>query len=188
MKGSNLALTSGLIGFLLGWFVFELIPNRAIIYRLSPDENLRVKIIEIQQDFDRLIELRLERINDPQKTKTIYISGNENYAAGSEHIIWSSDSSRFILVGRHFNVRVSGNNVFLPTGEYIYLMYERKSGKLSCNTYVPEWCDIGPKQIKTSSGHYTTTSEPIITIDDLLHYEWESPLIEACPIPSPAKK
>lgn len=176
------------VGLFLGWlgFKFLKLSDRTIINRLSPDDNLRIRLIERLPDFDRQFYLKLEIIDE--KPKIIYQSRNENYPAGSERIIWSSDSSRFILVGRHFNVRISGNDVFLSTGEYIYLMYEITSGQLLCNTYVPEWCDVGPKQIKTSSGYYTTTRQPIITIDDLLQYEWESPLIKGCPIPSPAKK
>ena len=183
MKGSLSTLTSVFIGLFLGWLVFDVFSDRTIINRISPDDNSRIKLIEkLPIDEDRHFYLELKRIHS--KPKIIYRSRNEDYPGGSERIIWSSDSSRFILVGRHFDIWAHGKKVSIPTGEFIYLMYEIESDRLLCNIYAPEWCDAGYKLIKRGSNYYIT-GEPVVILDDLLQYEWESPLGEARPISSP---
>ena len=161
--------------------------TKTIINSFSPNKQLKIKWIRFPSNLDSDRQYHLEVFKWLHIPKTIFRSGNENNLYDTGRIIWSSDSSRFILVGTQFEVWASGKEVFLFTGEYIYLMYEIASDRLLCNTHVPEWCDVVPKRTYKPFPEILSY-EPVITLDDLLQYEWESPLIEAHPISSPAKK
>jgi hypothetical protein len=95
---------------------------------LSPDNALRVVLIE-RPGFDRNFELRLEQTRGGH-SRTVYRSPDEGRPAGSERIVWSADSTRFVLLGRHFFVTERGK---LPTGEQAYLMMDVRSGQAWCN-------------------------------------------------------
>lgn len=95
---------------------------------LSPDDTLRVALIELPR-FDRNFQLRLQDTRTG-KTRTVFESPDEGRPIGSERIVWSTDSSRFIVLGRRFRVRPSG---ILSYGEQAYLMMDVRSGQLWCN-------------------------------------------------------
>ena len=95
---------------------------------LSPDDALRVALIELPR-FDRNFELRLQDVRTGT-TRTVCESPDEGRPVGSERIVWSTDSSRFLLLGRRFRVRPPG---ILSHGEQAYLMMDVRSGQLWCN-------------------------------------------------------
>jgi hypothetical protein len=73
---------------------------------LSPDDKFRVIILERRLgllDIDRNFHVRLEDVKTG-RGKVIFRSPDEGRPVGSERIIWSLDSSRFVLLGRHFSV------------------------------------------------------------------------------------
>ncbi len=96
----------------------------------SPDRRFRVDVVEYDHWIDRNFGLRLHRASEKTIT-TIFNSPDEGRPIGTERIIWSRDSSRFVLVGRHFNVPETAK---LTNGEVIYLLFDIASGKLRCNS------------------------------------------------------
>jgi len=96
----------------------------------SPDGRLRVDVVEQDHWLDRNFQLRLRRVAE-KSSRTIFESPDEGRPIGTERIIWSRDSSRFVLVGRHFFVPETAK---LTNGEAIYLLFDVASGKLRCNS------------------------------------------------------
>lgn len=95
---------------------------------LSPDDALRVVLVE-QPGFDRNLELRLVQVRTGE-ARTVFQSPDEGRPPGSERIVWSADSTRFVLLGRHFYVTERGK---LAGGEQAYLMMDVRSGQVWCN-------------------------------------------------------
>jgi hypothetical protein len=121
---------------------------------LAPDERLRVRLVEAPSNFiDRNFELRLEQM-DGRTTKALFRSPDEGMPEGSERIVWAADSSRFVLVGRHFELRDAPR---LPTGESLYLMCEVATGRVWCNSQQQE-------------------QFPPFSLRELQGVEWEQPL------------
>jgi len=116
LKGFLFILLSSLL--LLGCQRF--FATKTIINSLSPNKYWRIKWIRLPSPLDSDRQYYLEFHKGFHLPKTIFRSGNENNLYDTGRIIWSSDSSRFILVGTQFDVWASGKEVFLPTGEYIY--------------------------------------------------------------------
>ena len=105
--------------------------ERLTLTSLSPDDHLRVRLVEVSSGrIDRNFELRLEDLAG-RATKTLFRSPDEGMPEGSERIVWASDGSRFVLVGRHFFLR---DGPHLATGESLYLMYNVETGGLWCNS------------------------------------------------------
>src|SRR5215475_4299983 len=74
----------------------------------SPDRRFRVDLVEYDHWMDHNFGVRLHRV-DEKTTTTIFNSPDEGRPNGTERIIWSRDSSRFVLVGRHFFVSETAN-------------------------------------------------------------------------------
>ena len=100
---------------------------------LSPDDRSRVHLIETNGWIDRNFQLRLERLDGRLiggPIETLFPSPDEDIPIGSERILWSPDSRRFVLVGRHFLTRDGTPRM---GGESLYLLFDLESGKLWCN-------------------------------------------------------
>jgi hypothetical protein len=95
----------------------------------SPDDALRVVVVERPGYIDRNFEVRLEDTATGQ-TRTVFQSPDEGRPIGSERVVWSADGSRFLLLGRHFFVTERGK---LSTGEQAYLMMDVRTGQVWCN-------------------------------------------------------
>jgi hypothetical protein len=93
---------------------------------MSPDDKLRVALIEHRLSVDRNFHLRLDGVETGQ-SRVIFRSPDEGRPIGSERIVWSADSSRFLLLGRHF---YQADAARLPTGEQPYLMMDVPSGQI----------------------------------------------------------
>jgi hypothetical protein len=98
---------------------------------LSPDDKIRVTLVERRLDIDRNFHLRLEDVKTGN-VKVIFRSPDEGRPVGSERIIWSVDSTRFVLLGRHF---YQADAERLSTGEQPYLMIDVFSGRTWCNAH-----------------------------------------------------
>lgn len=96
---------------------------------LSPDDTHRVTLVERWLYIDRNFDLRLENLTTGH-TRTVFRSPDEGHPVGSERIVWSANSSRFVVLGRHFYIADSGK---LASGEQAYLMMDVKAGKIWCN-------------------------------------------------------
>ena len=103
--------------------------ERVTVVSLSPDDKLRIHLVELNNWGDRDFVLRLERIAD-ESFETIFKSPDEGFPIGSERIVWSPDSQKFVLLGRHFYVREGTPST---NGELLYLLYDRKTCKMWCN-------------------------------------------------------
>lgn len=107
---------------------FGMAEEKVTLQSLSPDHSYRVTLRELPVFLDRnfaleLVDSRTGRSNE------VFRSPDEGLP-GSERIIWSEDSTRFLLLGTNF-VTVSGAT--LPNGEQLYLMYDTVSGIIRCN-------------------------------------------------------
>ena len=96
---------------------------------LSPNEKLRVRLVELAWRLDRNFELELEDVASG-RTMVIFRSPDEGLPIGSERVFWSRDSSRLLLVGRHFFV---AGDVRTSTGEALYFLYDVRTGRAWCN-------------------------------------------------------
>ncbi len=111
----------------------------------SPDGAFRVELVEYTGRFDRNFYLRLQRVAD-RATTNIFDSPDEGRPVGTERIIWSRDSSRFLLLGKHFFVEAMAQ---LTNGEALYLLYDVRSGLLRCNATQRHGCtNIPPTELK----------------------------------------
>ena len=118
-----------LVGILLGAILEYSRP--VTLVSLSPNDRYQVQLIESNSFIDRNFELRLEDLENNSWT-TLFRSPDVGGPIGSERIIWSRDSSRFVLLGRHFD---STRGVpLLENGEIVYLMYDIPSMRLWCNS------------------------------------------------------
>jgi len=104
--------------------------GRATLVSLSPNGLIRVWMVEKPNFIDRNFTLQVENLREHQFL-TIFHSPDEGKPIGSERFIWAADSSRFLLIGRHFFVNKAAA---LPGDEYLYLMYEVRSARLWCNS------------------------------------------------------
>lgn len=98
---------------------------------LSPDDSLRVSVVE-RTGFlriDRNFDVWLEKVTSGQ-SRIVFRSPDEGKPIGSERVVWSADGSRFLLLGRHFDITDRGK---LSTGEQAYLMMDVQTGQLWCN-------------------------------------------------------
>jgi len=107
--------------------------ERITLASVSPDGSALVRLVELPSFIDRNFELRLVTIKEGTEqgaATTVFRSPDEGRPAGSERIVWSKDSSVFLLLGRHFYVT---DEAKLPNGEMLYLFYDLRSGKTLCN-------------------------------------------------------
>jgi hypothetical protein len=99
------------------------------VVSLAPNEKLRVHLVELRWRLDRNFELRLENVATGATT-VIFSSPDEGVPIGSERVLWSRDSSRVLLVGRHFSL---ARDERIASGEALYLLYDARTGEAWCN-------------------------------------------------------
>ncbi|HEY1381320.1 MAG TPA: hypothetical protein VGF55_31255, partial [Gemmataceae bacterium] len=112
----------------------------------SPAGTALVDVIERGGVTSRRIELLLD-YHGPAgwRRATVYKSLPEPAASGGERVIWALDGSKFVLVGRGFNLPGS---LALPDGTALYLLCDAASGRCWCNspeqsTFPPfDWHDL----------------------------------------------
>lgn len=123
-------ITAGvlIVGVLIG-FAGARFGERVTVVSLSPDDATRAWVVELPRFIDRNIAVKVEDIASGKVT-TVFTSPDEGRPVGSERIVWAADSSRFVLLGRHFYVLPEAR---LPGGESLYLLYDIRSGKLWSN-------------------------------------------------------
>lgn len=97
---------------------------------LSPDMAWRVTLAERPAFIDRNFELHLEDMRTKQ-IRIVLVSGDEGRPTGSERIVWSADSSRFLVLGRRFYALQGAP---LASGEQLYAMMDVRSGKIWSNS------------------------------------------------------
>ena len=126
--------------------------ERITLISVSPNDSVRVLLVE-RSFIDRNFELRVQKRETAWKT--IFKSPDEGKPAGSERIVWSSDSSQFVLIGRHFISKEFSNNFKLQNGEILYLLYDLKENRLYCHWFdVPRFncLPLPPDTLKNSVG------------------------------------
>jgi hypothetical protein len=139
MRWVKLVLVTGIaagIGSFAGMMICWLKSAETVTTtRLSPDETLRVRLIETSPSAnDRTFMLQLESLVEGTKTQ-IYKSPDEGRPEGTERLIWSKDGKWFLLVGRHFFVK---EDLFLDNGDQIYFLCHVPSKKAWVNSDQPE--------------------------------------------------
>jgi hypothetical protein len=127
-------LSAGVAGAVLGYGVHSYRTwkqGSTTLTSLSPNDAIRIHLVDLPGLIDRNLELKLESLED-HTVRTIFYSPDEGRPTGSERIIWSADGSRLLLVGRHFFLKE--RDLKLPSGDSLYLMYDVPSGRLWCNS------------------------------------------------------
>ena len=114
--------------FLLLFRNFGMAQEQITLQSVSPDGSRRVTLRELPVFLDRNFALALVDSRTGQSNQ-VFRSPDEGLP-GSERIIWSADSERFLLLGTNFSTLSEAR---LPSGEQLYLMYDAVSGTLRCN-------------------------------------------------------
>lgn len=96
---------------------------------LSPDSTLRVDVVEVAAFIDRNFEIELTEVATG-RSEIVFRSPDEGKPIGTERVVWSSDGSRFLLLGRNFFVTSEGS---LEGGLQAYLMMDVRTGRIWCN-------------------------------------------------------
>ncbi|HEY1375861.1 MAG TPA: hypothetical protein VGF55_03670 [Gemmataceae bacterium] len=155
MKKAALILFLLALGFGVGYACAWMRIGSVTLVSVSPGDGFRVRLLENQRDFiDRtfVVEVQSRDYSDPDRDgpNVIFRSPDEGGPPGSERVVWSKDGARFLLVGRHFAAPTAPT---LATGEIVYLMYDRRTRDVWCNS----------DQQKTY---------PHFSLDDLKGREW----------------
>jgi hypothetical protein len=110
-----------LVGFAAGQLSarFEAWQHQVALVSLSPDDQWQVRLIDHIPWVDRNFVMELVDLSD-HSASTLFRSPDEDYPIGSERVVWSPDSSRFVLIGRHF--ADCPETARLPTGEIAYIL------------------------------------------------------------------
>ena len=130
---SALAGLAGLVGFVGGLAVARISSDgrRITTSLLSPDERYIARLVERRVFLDRNFVVSVEsRIEGKASPGVVFRSPDEGKPIGSERFVWSNDGQYVLLLGRHFFVAPEHR---LPSGEYPYLLYHVKSGRIWCN-------------------------------------------------------
>jgi hypothetical protein len=118
--GSTVLIVGILIGSALGVVGTKFLGWRTTLTRLSPDETLRVSLVEREfPSIDRNFQVRLEDLVKGEST-ILLRSPDEGIPSGSERLIWSKDGKWLLLVGRHFFVK---EDLFLDNGDQLFFLY-----------------------------------------------------------------
>jgi hypothetical protein len=98
----------------------------------------------------------------------LHYSGDQCSATGQ--ILWTTDSSRFLLLGQRFCVQKSGE---LPNGQKLFFMHDVRTGQSWCNNVLSNRCD----------------EHPPFSSDDLAGLSWNNraALDGAAAMPGPAR-
>ncbi len=96
--------------------------------RLSPDETLRVWLVEKHMGFrlDRNFAIRLENLSNGETVALLPGSPDEGTPEGTERFLWSKDGTKVLLIGRHFFVR---EDLLLNNGDQAYFLHDVRSGR-----------------------------------------------------------
>ena len=118
------------------------------VHSLSPNGEFRVNLVEQRRSIghiDRNFTLQLEylKAGKVERVERIFVSPDEGLPVGSERFIWAKDSSRFLLVGRHFFVH---EHAATPDGELLYLLYDLNTGTIKCNATQQDQCPTFTRQ------------------------------------------
>ena len=109
--------------------------DRVTTCRLSPDETLRVWLVDLHIHYlDRNVSVRLERLGKQGWHEMITLlrsSPDEGRLAGTERFIWSRDGTKILLVGRHFFVR---DDLMLANGDQMYFFHDLTTGRSWINS------------------------------------------------------
>lgn len=112
----------------------------------SPAGTAVVDVVERGTLTGRRIELLLDyHGREGWRRKTVYKSPPEPAGSGGERVVWAADGSKFVLVGRGFDVP---RGLDLPDGTALYLLCDVASGRCWCNsrdqsTFAPfDWRDL----------------------------------------------
>lgn len=126
-----------LLSFLSGLLIINLVNNTKeiiTINSLSPNEHYRVKLIEVKTDFSRVgrnFRITIEHLNINQNLPiVIFNSPDEGLPIGTEEIIWSKDSSKFLIIGNYF---ITKEKDTLQSGKLLYLLYNLNTKQVNCN-------------------------------------------------------
>ena len=107
---------------------FGMAQEKVTLQSSSPDSSYCVTLRELPVFLDR--NFALELVNGRTGRSNELFRSPDEGPPGSERIIWSQDSTRFLLLGTNFST-VSGAT--LPDGQQLYLMYDTLSGTVRCN-------------------------------------------------------
>ena len=123
---------TGLGGVGIGWESAARYGERMTTSRLSPDETLRASLIERPAE-DRRFQIRVENLVTGESS-IVFRSPDEGQPYGTERLIWSTDGTKLLLVGRHFFVK---EDLFLNIGDQAFFLHDVPTGRGWCNSEAP---------------------------------------------------
>jgi hypothetical protein len=154
MGGLPVRLTARCLAGLATWIVaLSACVNETRLTSDSPDGTARVELV------DRAGPLAIDRnfllyAQSPiGSTETVLFLSPDEGPPGTERIVWSRDSRRFVVLGKKFFAYGEP----LVGGEQLYLLYDRETGEMWCNA----------KQ---------RSDLPSFYLDELTDREWTAPI------------
>jgi len=123
------AAAGSLATIVVGWLRSEQVTT----CRLSPDETLRVWLVELHSNLklDRNLAVRLENLKTQETRDLLPFSPDEGTPEGTERFVWSKDGTKILLVGRHFFVR---DDMMLEGGNQAYFIHDIQVGRSWINS------------------------------------------------------
>jgi hypothetical protein len=117
---------------------------------LSPNERFRVVVIERAAEFgDRYFKVLLQE-SQTRSTTQILLSSEEGKPVGTERVVWKSDSSQFMIVGRKYMAythipiearkELDLDKFTLKNGDSIYMIYDVVAHRLHCPIVYQKGC------------------------------------------------
>ncbi|MEM1392922.1 MAG: hypothetical protein AAGG00_06415 [Cyanobacteria bacterium P01_H01_bin.150] len=106
--------------------------ERVTLISLSPNDKNRVSLVETPNFIDRNFEVRLQRQGESNFTKIFRVT-DVSKPVGSERIIWSTDSSKFGLFGRHLTNTKFLQDFKIENYGILYFVYDLNTKKAYCH-------------------------------------------------------
>jgi hypothetical protein len=108
------------------------IGERISLSSRSPDNSLRILLIENRTAHGRNFELQL-RSNNSLKNRTVFHSTDQERMSGSERILWDDKGEKFALISRNFILGRDDRKPYkIPTGETLIFVYDVSKGEAYC--------------------------------------------------------
>lgn len=129
---SKTCLVTVAIAFVfLGTYVSYLASLESVSFqKKSPSGMFIAKVLERGRGLDRQFAIAiLDRRTGQQEN--VFQSPDEGRPAGTERLYWSPDERYLLLTSKHVFVNDSER---LPSGRYLYMIYDRKNRSIKCNS------------------------------------------------------
>jgi hypothetical protein len=152
------------VGSILVFLLINIIRGEILGRKISPDKEIEVIVKTAYIPLPpRHFQIKIGKPSWFGKYKTIYVSPDADDQK-KERVIWSKDSSKFLIVSRNAVSDIPYGANLITTGENIDFFYDLSSGRILADCYEPP------------------TKVEFFTFDAISNIEFEEPIR---PLPSP---